>query len=43
MKTFFSILILALAAVPALALPIFGLEPSHTTYVAISLDHDGAN
>jgi hypothetical protein len=42
MKTF-ALLILAIAAVPALARPIFELEPPHIKYVSISPDNDDAN
>ena len=38
-----AILILAMAVAPALALPIFELEPSHNAYVSFSPDRDGAN
>jgi hypothetical protein len=42
MKTV-AFLILAIAAVPALARPIFECERPDITYVSISPDNDGAN
>ena len=38
-----AILVLAIAVAPALARPIFELEPSHNACVSFSPDRDGAN